>query len=154
MLFSILLSLEKYMWNIYNIYTNKTETVPWCTLILVRTVQIAKRVPVWDWQLWFLLALSSSASIGSSANPLGNPQNWGYCYNACGCCCLWFNTSMYVLEDVVSRNGRRRCFGWGDLWGRCDCPSVSPSTTSHLTFLNSQEIKEWRMETEQLKVEW
>ncbi|KAL0371719.1 UNVERIFIED_CONTAM: Silicon efflux transporter LSI2 [Sesamum calycinum] len=67
----------------------------------------------------FLLALASSANIGSSATPIGNPQNL----------------------VIAVQKGRRRCCG--EVVGEDDVIShrFSPATMSHLTSTNSQDLQ-------------
>ncbi|KAL1555111.1 silicon efflux transporter LSI3 [Salvia divinorum] len=104
----------------------------------------------------FLLALASSANIGSSATPIGNPQNLviavqsgitfgtflfgilpamlvGVCVNASILLCMyWKLLSIQKDEEVVA----------SEVVGEDDVVShrFSPATMSHLTSVNSQEL--------------
>lgn len=104
----------------------------------------------------FLLALASSANIGSSATPIGNPQNLviavlsritfgtflfgifpamlvGVCVNALILLCMYWKL-LSVQKDEEDATV--------EVVGETDVTShrFSPATMSHLTSLNSQEL--------------
>ncbi|PIN25085.1 Sodium sulfate symporter [Handroanthus impetiginosus] len=104
----------------------------------------------------FLLALASSANIGSSATPIGNPQNLVIAVQSkitFGTCL--FGILLAMLVGVCVNPFMLLCMYWkllsvqkdeedasAEVVGENDVVShrFSPATMSHLTSLNSQEL--------------
>lgn len=105
----------------------------------------------------FLLALASSANIGSSATPIGNPQNLviavqskitfgtflfgifpamivGVCVNALLLLCMYWKV-LSVQKD--EEDGMEEVVGQNDV---TSSHRFSPATLSHATSLNSQDL--------------